>query len=252
MHLGSYMPPLTLRGQQMGGLELDINQGNRDRARGVGGVRPGLPPAGLHRPGRRPRRGPVRLLRGHRLLPPGRPGPASGWCAPAACPPSTTRARQHPGEQGRLLVDLQPVPQGLQAQVGPLAGARALRRRRGLALGAPPAPGLRRAVPQAHGGHALRRPARVAYRNAYGERRRAHRRPPPRRPPAAARPAPGVAQVAFCQADAFGRVEGRPTGRAGRCWRSPACPRSGSTAATPWTRCGCRRRSTWRRSATAG
>jgi GT2 family glycosyltransferase len=31
MHLGSYMQPLTLRGQQLGGLERDINQGNRDR-----------------------------------------------------------------------------------------------------------------------------------------------------------------------------------------------------------------------------
>jgi GT2 family glycosyltransferase len=31
IHLGSYMQPLTMRGQQLGGLELDINQANRDR-----------------------------------------------------------------------------------------------------------------------------------------------------------------------------------------------------------------------------
>lgn len=31
LHLGSYMPPLTLRGHQMGGLELDIGQCDQDR-----------------------------------------------------------------------------------------------------------------------------------------------------------------------------------------------------------------------------
>lgn len=31
IHLGSYMQPLTLRGQQLGGMELDINQANRAR-----------------------------------------------------------------------------------------------------------------------------------------------------------------------------------------------------------------------------
>lgn len=30
-HLGSYMPPRSLWGQQMGGLEMDVNQGRRDR-----------------------------------------------------------------------------------------------------------------------------------------------------------------------------------------------------------------------------
>ena len=31
IHLGSYMQPLTLRGQQLGGMELDVNQANRSR-----------------------------------------------------------------------------------------------------------------------------------------------------------------------------------------------------------------------------
>jgi GT2 family glycosyltransferase len=31
LHLGAYMMPLTLMGQQMGGFELDVNQANRDR-----------------------------------------------------------------------------------------------------------------------------------------------------------------------------------------------------------------------------